>query len=101
MKPSRVDQTARFKIASAIVLLLVAIAPGAARGEPPRQVSIGFSQEGLARVREYMRNEISTGGIPGAVLLVQQHGQPVLFESFGVRDVDSGRAMTSDTIFRL
>src|SRR4029077_14082389 len=37
----------------------------------------------------------------GAVLLIQQHGQPVLFESFGVRDVDSKRPMTTDTIFRL
>jgi CubicO group peptidase (beta-lactamase class C family) len=64
-------------------------------------LSASFSREGLARVGDYIRNEITTGKIPGAVLLIQQHGQPVLFESFGVRDVDSKRPMTADTIFRL
>ena len=39
--------------------------------------------------------------MPGAVILIQQHGRPVYFESFGVRDVDSRRPMTADTIFRL
>ena len=35
------------------------------------------------------------------MVLIQQHGRPVYFESFGVRDVDSGRPITPDTIFRL
>ena len=48
-----------------------------------------------------MRNEIATGKIPGAIVLIQQHGQPVYFENFGVRDVESRRPMTDDTIFRL
>ena len=39
--------------------------------------------------------------MPGAVILIQQHGRPVYFESFGVRDVESRRPMTPDTIFRL
>ena len=46
-------------------------------------------------------NEIATGKIPGAVVLIQQHGHPVYFESFGVRDVESRRPMTADSIFRL
>ena len=64
-------------------------------------VATGFTPEGLARVGDYVRNEITTGKIPGAVLLIQQHGRPVLFESFGVRDVGSQRPMTAETIFRL
>jgi CubicO group peptidase (beta-lactamase class C family) len=60
-----------------------------------------FSREGLARVGDYIRNEIATGTIPGAVLLIQQHGKPVYFESFGVRDVATKLPMTPDTIFRL
>ena len=48
-----------------------------------------------------IRNEIATGKIPGAIVLIQQHGHPVYFESFGVRDVESRRPMTPDTIFRL
>ena len=48
-----------------------------------------------------MRNEVATGKIPGAIVLIQQHGQPVYFEKFGVRDVESRHPMTDDTIFRL
>ena len=75
--------------------------PRAGRSESPLPVLASLSQAGLTHVGDYMRNEIATGRIAGAVLLIQQHGQPVLFESFGVRDVDGKRAMTTDTIFRL
>jgi CubicO group peptidase (beta-lactamase class C family) len=74
---------------------------GTARAEGPTPVTTHFSAAGLERIRDYMRNEVSTGKIPGAVLLIQQHGQPVLLESFGMRDVESKTPMTSDTIFRL
>jgi CubicO group peptidase (beta-lactamase class C family) len=55
----------------------------------------------LQRAGDFIRDEIAAGTIPGAVLLVQQHGRPVYFESFGVRDVESRRPMTADTIFRI
>lgn len=100
MKPWRIG-AARFHLAAALALSLAAIAADTSRAEAPLPVSAGFSQGGLARVSEYMRNEVTTGKIPGAVLLIQQHGRPILFESFGVRDIDSRRPMTSDTIFRL
>ena len=73
----------------------------ASRAEAPAPVTPGFSAEGLAHLSDYMRNEVATGKIPGAVLLIQQHGQPVLLENFGVMDVDSRRPMRSDAIFRL
>jgi CubicO group peptidase (beta-lactamase class C family) len=88
-------------VAVVMALLLFAAAVSAGHAESPLPVTTGFSREGLARVGDYMRNEVSSGRIPGAVLLIQQHGQPVFLESFGVRDVDSRRPMTGDTIFRL
>jgi CubicO group peptidase (beta-lactamase class C family) len=95
----------RFYLAAALALFWAAMAANMALAETPRPVSrpvsSGFSAEGLAHVIDYMRNEVSTGKIPGAVLLIQQHGQPVLLENFGVMDVDSRRPMTSDAIFRL
>jgi CubicO group peptidase (beta-lactamase class C family) len=60
-----------------------------------------FSRAKLERVGDYIRNEIATGKIPGAIMLIQQHGQPVYFESFGVRDVATRLPMAPDTIFRL
>jgi CubicO group peptidase (beta-lactamase class C family) len=88
-----------------LVLFSAAIAANMAVAESPRPVprpvSSGFSAEGLAHISDYLRNEVTTDKIPGAVLLIQQHGQPVLLENFGVLDVNSRRPMTSDAIFRL
>jgi CubicO group peptidase (beta-lactamase class C family) len=99
------DHALRFHVAAALALFWAAtvanIAVAESLGPVSRPVSSGFSAEGLAHISDYMRNEVATGKIPGAVLLIQQHGQPVLLENFGVMDVDSRRPMRSDAIFRL
>jgi CubicO group peptidase (beta-lactamase class C family) len=105
MKRWRTDWSAGWRVAAgALALLIGAIAlvlPAAGRAEPSSTPPSGFSRAKLERVGDYVRNEISTGRIPGAVVLIQQHGRPVYFETFGVRDVESRRPMTADTIFRL
>jgi CubicO group peptidase (beta-lactamase class C family) len=60
-----------------------------------------FSPAALDRIGDTIRNEVATGKIPGAVLLIQQHGKPVYLESFGVRDPDTRQPMTPDTIFQI
>jgi CubicO group peptidase (beta-lactamase class C family) len=92
------------RVVAALVLVPAAIAvagPNVGRAESSSPGSTSFSREKLERVGDYIRNEIATGKIPGAVLLIQQHGHPVYFENFGLRDVESRRPMTADTIFRL
>src|SRR3984885_2697145 len=89
--------------------LALALAIGAAawglsaavHGEQPLAATSGFSPAKLDRVSEYMRNEVATGKIPGANVLIQQHGRPVYDERFGVRDVETEHPITEDTIFRL
>jgi CubicO group peptidase (beta-lactamase class C family) len=91
-------------VAAALALLVGAVVVGqqnAGNAETQSSAPASFSREKLARVGDYIRNEIATGKIPGAVMLIQQHGQPVYFESFGVRDVAARLPMTADTIFRL
>jgi len=95
------DGALRLRVAATLVLFWAALVANAAIAESPRPISTGFSQEGLVRVGDYLRNEVATGKIPGAVLLIQQHGQPVLLETFGVRDIETKAPMTADTIFRL
>jgi CubicO group peptidase (beta-lactamase class C family) len=88
----------------AAALAIGAVGPGslvALHAESLSVATSGFSQAGLQRLGDYMRNEIATGKIPGAIVLIQQHGHPVYFEKFGVRDVKSRHPMTDDTIFRL
>jgi CubicO group peptidase (beta-lactamase class C family) len=99
--PWRTDSLAARKAMAALALLLFAIGLSSSRAEGPAPVETNFSVAGLTRVREYLQNEVKTGKIPGAVLLIQQHGQPVLLESFGLRNPDSQSPMTPDSIFRL
>src|SRR6202035_343470 len=103
MKRWRTDGTTRC-VAAALAFLVLAIVagrPGAVCAEPTFSVSASFSPAKLERVGDFIRQEIATGKIPGAVGLIQQHGHPIYFESFGVRDVESRRPMTADSIFRL
>ena len=105
MKRWRTDGPARRCCRAAALALLIAAAavwrPTAGHAEPPLKVASSFSPAKLQRVGDFIRNEIATGKIPGAILLIQQHGQPVYFESFGVRDVATKLPMTADTIFHL
>src|SRR3981189_1564614 len=105
MKRWRTDSfTRRRSVAAALALLVVAIAvgwPNPGWAESPSPASASFSRAKLQRVGDYIRNEIATSKIPGAIILIQQHGQPVYFENFGVRDVATKLPMTADTIFRL
>lgn len=55
----------------------------------------------LERITEFFNNEVATGRLPGAVVLIQQHGRPVYLKCFGVQDVETKASMTSDTIFAL
>jgi CubicO group peptidase (beta-lactamase class C family) len=61
----------------------------------------GFFPQRLARISEYFRNEVTSGKIPGAIVLVQRHGRPAYYEAFGVRNVATKAPMTPDTIFTL
>jgi CubicO group peptidase (beta-lactamase class C family) len=82
--------------------LLVAAAPSAwAEGTFEIPAGAHFNKDKLAKLGDFFRNEVTTGKIPGAILLIQQHGKPVYRESFGVQDVVSKAPITDRTIFRL
>ena len=71
-------------------------AAACAFGPPP---GAELSVEKLKRIDDFLNDEIASGKIPGAIVLIQRRGQPVYFKSFGKRDVDTGVPMTTDTIF--
>jgi CubicO group peptidase (beta-lactamase class C family) len=94
---------ARFALRSLVSAALLAgavfIAPASAEGTFDLPAGAHFNPQKLERIGEFFRNEIATGKIPGAIVLIQQHGKPVYFEKFGVRDVATELPMTDDTIF--
>jgi CubicO group peptidase (beta-lactamase class C family) len=83
-------------------LLTIAMAPPAgAEGTFDIAAGAHFNPEKLAKIGEFFRNEVTTGKIAGAIVLIQQHGKPVYHESFGVQDVVTKAPITDKTIFRL
>ena len=50
-------------------------------------------------IADFINGEIAAQRIPGAIVLVQQHGKPVYLKWFGLRDPDKGTPMTEDAIF--
>jgi CubicO group peptidase (beta-lactamase class C family) len=59
------------------------------------------SAAAFERLSEFFQNEVATGKLPGAIVLIQQHGLPIYFKCFGVRDVATRQPMAPDTIFAL
>jgi CubicO group peptidase (beta-lactamase class C family) len=82
-------------------LAIAATASATAEGTFDIPPGAHFNPQKLERVGDYLRDQIANGKIPGAILLIQQHGKPVFHESFGVQDVVSKAPITDQTIFRL
>jgi len=78
-------------LAASLALVVPALAADAPAPSPAR----------LERITGFFDAEVAAGRLPGAVVLIQQHGRPVYLKSFGVRDVKTGVRMTADTIFAL
>jgi CubicO group peptidase (beta-lactamase class C family) len=72
--------------------------PAATAELGPRPHAV-LSREKLSPIDDFLNGEIASGKIPGAIVLIQHHGQPVYFKCFGKLDVDKGTPMTADAIF--
>jgi CubicO group peptidase (beta-lactamase class C family) len=86
-------------LCAAVALIVVGAASSQADDAAPKPAV--FSPEKLGRIDDFFNNEVATGKIPGAMVLIKQHGREVYFKTFGVSDTDTGRPMTPDTIFPL
>src|SRR3984957_5084943 len=103
-RAGRVEMNSRHALLALIsgAMMTIAAAPSAiAEGTFDIPAGAHFDPAKLAKVGEFFRNEVTTGKIAGAILLIQQHGKPVYHESFGVQDVVSKAPITDQTIFRL
>ncbi|HEY5107087.1 MAG TPA: serine hydrolase domain-containing protein [Caulobacteraceae bacterium] len=62
---------------------------------------VGLSPAGLERVDDALRELIGAGELAGAVTLVARHGRVVHRAALGAKDLASGEALATDTIFRI
>ncbi len=69
--------------------------------QPGDPASLGMDPAKLELVTARLRQHINDGDIPGVVAAVARNGQLVYFESLGEYDLENGRAMAADTLFRI
>ena len=55
----------------------------------------------LNKIHEHIVANIKSGSIPGAVVLVAQNGKILHYEVAGSSDIESGKALTKDNVFRM
>src|SRR5438105_9408005 len=82
-------------------LMLAATPPVRAEGTFDIPAGAHFNQDKLAKITEFFKNEVATGKISGADVLIRQRGKDVYHETFGVQDVASKTPISDKTIFRL
>ena len=86
-----------------LVLSCVLVVPTAFAEELPQASpeSVGLSSARLDRLSHKMRTYVNRGQLPGAITVVARQGKVVQFEQFGLMDVENGKEMQPDTLFRV
>ena len=86
----------------ALVLLLVTPALGAeSLPTATTAESVGLSSDRLERLRTVMQEYADEGRVAGVVTYVARSGRIAHLEAAGMADIEAGRAMQKDTIFRI
>ena len=87
--------------------LLVAMATIAAAALPADELptaspeEVGMSSERLLEIDAAVQRHVDAGKLQGAVTAVARRGKVVHFKAYGLMDVERGRAMQEDAIFRM
>ena len=62
---------------------------------------VGLSSERLQRIKTVMQDYVDQQKLAGLTTVVARRGKIVHFENFGVRNIETGEPIQSDTIFRI
>lgn len=90
----------RFSI-NLVVLVLVALPSTAASIPEAKPEGVGLSAQRLLRIHETVQRHIDSHQISGAVTLVARKGRIAHLEAHGSMDMDSGKPMEKNSIFRI
>jgi CubicO group peptidase (beta-lactamase class C family) len=62
---------------------------------------VGFDADRLARIDRHYRRYVDDGLLPGWTVVVTRHGRVAHLSHHGLRDVESARPVTDDTLWRI
>ena len=117
-RPGRAVRRGTALIALAPVLAMLLARPAAAQAAPPAKGEAtrpfwrpappaaakggnGFSPERLARIDRFLQSYVDQHQIAGAVGLVLRNGRVAYEKAVGWGDMEAGRRMTPDALFRI
>ncbi|MEZ4671601.1 MAG: serine hydrolase domain-containing protein [Anaerolineae bacterium] len=63
--------------------------------------SVGLSSERLERLATFMNDLVAGNRVPGIMTLIQRRDKVVHLGKFGLMDIEAGRSMEEDGIFRI
>ena len=81
-----------------LVLTVSVLGDGLPMAEPE---AVGLSTDRLSRIDKVMETHIAQQKIAGGVTLLARHGKIAHLGVYGMMDVEAGKPMTPDTIFRI
>src|SRR5262249_17409777 len=87
----------------AMLLLLLSVGISTSAAETPRAKAddVGISSQRLQRIHDLMQRHIDAGDFSGAVTLVARNGRIAHLEAQGLMDIETGKPMTADAMFRI
>ncbi|HEX5140454.1 MAG TPA: serine hydrolase domain-containing protein [Dehalococcoidia bacterium] len=62
---------------------------------------VGLSSARLENVTRVVHRAVDEGRIPGGMTLVGRHGKVAYFDTYGSADLEAGKPLAEDTIFRI
>lgn len=63
--------------------------------------SVGLHSPQLDRISDWMRRQIERDWLPGMSVLIHRRGETAFFDAAGLMDVEAGKPLAADTIFRI
>jgi CubicO group peptidase (beta-lactamase class C family) len=81
------------------VAALAASMPAAARAGQATPAAEGDVD--VDAIDRFASEALAEYGVPGAVVAIVQHGEPLLVKGYGVRSIDGDEPVDADTVFQL
>jgi CubicO group peptidase (beta-lactamase class C family) len=91
----------RWTLVAALLLTTCCFPAAAQELVSAKPESVGLSWERLERISKAVQKSIDDKRIAGAVTLVVRQGQVAWFKAQGMQDREAGKAMRTDSIFRI
>ena len=81
--------------------LLLSVVQPVRAAEAASPEKLGFSSERLQRLDAVIQAQVEQKKIAGVVLYVAREGKAVRYRGYGMGDLEAGKPMTTDAIFRI